>query len=68
MNNLRVFIFLQKQNKKCGSKEVAKALGLSLRHAQYVLKKLHENGFIDCDNECPMGYKIKPCGILRHTF
>ena len=59
MNNLRVFIFLQKRNKRCGTKEVSEALGLSLRQTQYILKKMHNQGFIDCDHCHPIGYKVK---------
>ena len=59
MNNLRVFIFLQKQNRKCGSKEVSEALGLSLRHSQYLLKQMHKHGFIDRDYANPAGFKVK---------
>lgn len=59
MNNLRVFIFLQKKNRKCGSKEVADHIGVTLRHAQHILSQLHKQGFIDRDNSHPAGFKVK---------
>lgn len=59
MDNLRIFIYLQSQNRKCSSREIAESLNLGIRKTQYILKLMHESGFIDRDNSIPFGYKVK---------
>lgn len=58
MDNLRIFIYLQSKNRKCGSKEIADNLGIGLRKTQRILKKMRECGFIEADSESIIGYKV----------
>ena len=59
MDNLRIFIYLQSQNRKCGSREIADNLGIGLRKTQYILKKMRECGFLEVTTGTQNSYKIK---------
>lgn len=58
MDNLRIFIYMQSKNRKCGSREIADNLGIGLRKTQYILKKMCEKGFLEVDIGTQNSYRI----------